>query len=148
MSLIHLIYTSAAKFGLDERTLAEILGRSRVNNSTLGVTGMLLHAEGSILQAIEGEASVVDALYTKIARDPRHCKVVQLIREPIARRVFADWTMGFASHTRQELEAMDGVNDFFGAGVCFDGLCAGRIKKLLAAFASGRWRTRSVALAS
>ena len=143
MSLIHLIYTSAAASGFDEDCLTEVLVRARPNNESLDVTGMLLFTEGSILQALEGEAPVVDALYQKISRDPRHHQIAVLVREPIAERVFGNWTMGFAKRTYKELK-IDGVNDFFGDRSCFAELAPGRIKKVLDAFAEGRWRTRPV----
>ena len=102
---------------------------------------MLLYAEGSFFQVLEGEADVVDALYAKIELDQRHDHVTLIIREPIAKRHFNDWTMGFYKVSRQDLAKMSGVTDFFGdrATVSSD---AGRARKLLAAFREGRWRKK------
>jgi hypothetical protein len=101
---------------------------------------MLLYSDGNFFQVLEGEAATVDALYEKLHRDKRHQQLTLIIREPIARRSFADWSMGFSSATPEELAKIDGLNDFFEAGSCFTDLDSGRAKKLLAAFAEGSWR--------
>lgn len=103
---------------------------------------MLLYVDGSFFQVLEGSADAVDALFARIALDPRHRSVVTIIREPISQRAFGEWTMGFANMTREEVITAVGMNDFFGSKTCFDELDGGRAKKLLAAFAEGRWRVR------
>ena len=140
--LIQRIYTSAARRDLKAEELVELLQGARARNVDCGLTGMLLYAEGSFFQVLEGEADAVDALYAKIERDQRHDQVTLIIREPIPKRYFDDWTMGFYKVSRKELAKMAGVNDFFGndrAAVSFD---AGRARKLLAAFRDGRWRKK------
>ena len=87
----------------------------------------------------------IDSLYAKIALDKRHTNVVLIVREPIASRSFADWSMGFASVTPKDVAGIIGANDFFQKKTCFYELSAGRAKKLLAAFANGRWRASSAA---
>jgi hypothetical protein len=111
-------------------------------NKPLGITGMLLHSDGCFFQVLEGEASPVDTLYKKLDRDKRHQQLTLIIREPIAKRSFASWSMGFSSATPEELAKIEGLNDFFEAGSCFSELDAGRAKKLLAAFAEGHWHAR------
>ena len=148
MSLVHCIYSSAAAAPCDAAALQRILESSRRNNSTLGVTGMLLHVDGSFFQILEGEAAVVDPLYQVIQQDARHCRVTCIIREAISRRSFADWSMGFAAMNATDLASIVGGNDFFDSATCMAGLDEGRAKKLLRAFASGRWRTRVMAAAA
>lgn len=138
--LIHCIYTSTAKAGFSAAQLAELLRRARVRNQAAGITGMLLYSERSFFQVLEGNVGDVDACYTRIQLDPRHGKVTRIIRETIARRSFGDWTMGFSEVAPNALNEIDGLNDFFGDKSCFDGLDSGRAKKLLTAFAAGRWR--------
>jgi Sensors of blue-light using FAD len=141
-SLIHVIYASAAGAGFDESDLDEILRRARTANEAVAVTGMLLYSQGSFFQVLEGEADAVDKVYARILRDARHTRVAVIIREAIARRSFAEWTMGYADIAPAEVADIAGLNDFFGPGSCFEGLDDGRAKKLLAAFADGRWRVR------
>jgi hypothetical protein len=63
-----------------------------------------------------------------------------IIREPIPKRYFDAWTMGFYKVSREELAGMSGVNDFFGKDRNVVSVDAGRATKLLAAFREGRWR--------
>jgi hypothetical protein len=113
---------------------------ARENNAKLGLTGMLLYAEGSFFQVLEGQVDVVDALYAKIARDKRHAQVTLVIREPISKRHFDAWTMGFYRTSLADLAGMSGVNNFFGNDRAEVSIDAGRARKLLAAFREGRWR--------
>ena len=138
--LIHLIYASVAVDELPAVDLAELLGKARLRNQRDGITGMLLYADRSFFQVLEGEADAIDAAFSRIARDPRHRGVVTIIRERIPRRAFAAWTMGYVADTAADVAALAGTNDFFAGASCFDELPAGRAKKVLAAFRAGRWR--------
>lgn len=140
--LIHCIYASAIAPDFDETQLPALLKAAREKNQRLGLTGMLLFARGSFFQVLEGTAEVVDALYATIAADRRHRKVTLIIREPIVKRHFGDWTMGFSQVTQAELESLAGVNDFFAKGQALAAIDAGRAKKLLTAFQQGRWHMR------
>jgi hypothetical protein len=140
-SLIHLIYASAATRPLNAQELGQLLEQSRANNTRLGLTGMLLYADGSFFQALEGPSDVVTALYEKIEHDARHAQVTRIISEPIPRRYFSDWSMGFSNISAQDEAQMPGSNDFFGKAHSFNDVTYGRAKKLLAAFAAGRWRS-------
>ena len=138
--LIHCVYCSASTRPFAAADLADLLLLARQNNARVGLTGMLLYAEGAFFQVLEGPAEVVDALYGKIELDTRHTKMTKIIQEPIRKRVFDEWTMGFSAMSREEMEQMPGTNDFFGQGKCFVDLDAGRAQKLLTAFRGGRWR--------
>jgi Sensors of blue-light using FAD len=139
-ALSHLIYASSASPGFDAADLTAILNSARVKNARLDVTGMLLYTSGSFFQVLEGEDSVLNELIGTIAADPRHNNVTKIIEEPISERDFADWTMGFSEIKISDLKLIDGLSDFFQRGESFTSLPAGRAKKLLAAFADGRWR--------
>jgi hypothetical protein len=140
--LIHCIYTSAASRAFTTSDIASLLEKARENNLRSGLTGMLLYTEGSFFQVLEGEADVVDALYAKILVDARHVQVTKVVSEPITKRVFDSWSMGYSAATRAELASIPGLNDFFGKAQSFTAIDAGRAKKLLEAFAEGRWRQR------
>jgi hypothetical protein len=103
---------------------------------------MLLHTSGSFFQVLEGDESTLLKLYSTISSDPRHLKVTKIIHEPIAKRAFGDWTMGFSDIDESELETITGFSDFFQNGNSLANLLSGRAKKLVSAFAEGRWRTR------
>ena len=141
-SMIHIVYTSVETATFSSVQLEELLQVARVNNKRLHLTGMLLYSDGNFFQVLEGEADGVDAMYKKLHLDKRHRQLTLIVREPIARRYFADWSMGFSSVTLEELRQVEGMNDFFQGGYSFTGLDSGRAKKLLSAFAEGRWRAK------
>jgi hypothetical protein len=83
---------------------------------------------------------VVAALYTKITKDPRHTRTKKILEEPIERRAFGEWTMGFPNLDAAELARIPGLNDFFVGNQTFLDIGEGRAKLLLTAFKDGRWR--------
>jgi hypothetical protein len=141
-SLIHLIYASSATQEFGTEQLTDLLRQSREANERVGLTGMLLYSDGNFFQVLEGEPEEVDELYEKLHQDKRHTQLTLIIREPIVSRSFGDWSMGFSNISLNELEKIEGLNDFFHGGSCFAQLDAGRAKKLLAAFGDGRWRAK------
>ena len=141
VTLIHRIYFSRAVRDTTDSDLQSILGTSRRNNLARDITGMLLLIEGSFFQVLEGREEQVARTYDIIARDPRHDRVTQIISEPIAQRSFGEWSMGFASVARTDAQRLIGENDFFGGAACVAAINPGRARKLLQAFAAGRWRT-------
>lgn len=141
-SLIHLIYSSAATRPFPDDELVELLAQSRAKNAQLGITGMLLYDSGSFFQVLEGPSEAVDQLYKTIAQDERHSKAVVIIREPISKRSFGEWTMGYSTISASELDEIVGLNDFFAENSSLTQVNSGRAKKLLAAFREGRWRSR------
>jgi hypothetical protein len=140
-SLAHIIYCSAARADFEEAQIPSILERSRTNNGARHVTGMLLYIQRSFFQVLEGESATVDAVYKKIEIDPRHHRVTRIIAEPILRRSFGEWTMGFSTLETSQAGQLLGENDFFASASCLDDMNEGRAKKLLAAFQDGRWHS-------
>jgi hypothetical protein len=92
--LVRLMYASRAVAPVDPDTLAAILKKSKVNNGTTGVTGLLCCSGSIFLQVLEGGRSAVSKLYNRIAADPRHTDVVLLSYADITERSFAGWSMG------------------------------------------------------
>ena len=140
--LTHIIYASTAIEKFTPSDLKTILQVARRNNSQQSVTGMLLYASGSFLQILEGDEATLIGLFATISSDSRHRNLTKIIQEPIAQRAFGDWTMGFAEIESSELVSIEGFSDFFQQGNTMSNLQPGRAKKLLSAFAQGRWRTR------
>jgi len=140
--LVHVAYASEACVELPDQAVRDLLESARRNNAAIGVTGMMLLVGASFFQILEGELDAVTPLYAKIARDPRHRRIVKLIQEPIEHRDFQDWSMGLARMTPKELAAVPGLNDFFSAGSSLDKLGEGVARKLLSQFKEGAWRAR------
>jgi Sensors of blue-light using FAD len=133
------LYSSAAVTPLSETELTELLTAARLNNSRLGVTGMLLYHEGSFLQALEGDEPVVESLLAKIGKDRRHHRVVALLRRHVDARYFDQWQMGFAS-MKAVPKHIPGYSDYLRlrGNPLESGNAAAR---LLAAFRDGRFRS-------
>jgi len=140
-NLVHCIYASAATEEFTPAELDELLSIARTNNEKLGVTGMLLYEKGSFFQILEGVREAVEPLYEKISADKRHSRISKLIFEPIEARSFANWSMGHAAVSMNQLSEIEGLNDFFQSGKCFTELDDGRAKKVLQSFKEGRWRS-------
>ena len=133
-SLFRCIYSSIASARFHEDDLPVLLTKARLANAERGVTGMLAYINGNFLQVIEGEESSIDALFAKISADERHKRILVLAREPIAKRSFADWSMGFETLLPADMEVLIGENDFFDSGSCVDALDPGVVKSVLLSF--------------
>lgn len=90
-----LIYASRAVGSPDEADLNDLLTVSRHRNGEADVTGMLIYAERSFIQMIEGPPEAISETYRRILKDPRHEAVRLLLREHVDSRIFPNWTMGF-----------------------------------------------------
>ena len=55
---------------VDQEELLAILRKSKANNPSQGVTGVLCFSEGIFLQVLEGGRSAVNQLYNRIAAGP------------------------------------------------------------------------------
>lgn len=139
-NLIHCIYSSVEAVEFSPEDISELLEQARINNATLGVTGMLLYDKGAFFQLLEGQQEVVDPLLKKIQGDERHEHFIKIIQEDIEQRDFAEWTMGYSGVKSDELRSIEGLNDFFGSGKRYIDLDEGRAKTLLKGFKEGKWR--------
>lgn len=95
--MYHIVYVSSATVPVPEAELETLLARWRHNNARDGVTGILLYSESEarFMQVIEGEETVIRALFTKIKQDYRHRSILKLADGPITQRSFTSWLMGF-----------------------------------------------------
>jgi hypothetical protein len=92
--LVRLMYCSRATEPCGQDTIAAIVSKSRTNNPSRGITGVLCCSGKIFLQVLEGGRAEVNALYNKIASDSRHSDVMVLCYEEIEERRFAHWSMG------------------------------------------------------
>lgn len=92
--LVRCLYASRAREASAPALLDEILDQSRRNNPARGITGLLCFTNHVFVQVLEGAREQVSALFTAIAKDPRHHGVQILAFEEINERRFASWTMG------------------------------------------------------
>src|SRR5690349_10256458 len=137
--MLQITYASAAVAPFSEFELAQLLRHARVKNARLDVTGMLLYHEGSFLQVIEGDARVVEALFATIGCDPRHSRVLALLRREIEARHFGDWAMGFVS-PKHFTARLPGYSEYLSHRSQPE-KSATAAEQLLGAFRDGRFRS-------
>ena len=97
-----LIYTCALSETVSCDQLADIAKQSSQRNTERGLTGILICKDGSAMQVLEGDKSVVEQLYNKIENDARVKSLLVLIRRNIETREFPDWSMGYRNANKMD----------------------------------------------
>ena len=110
--MFSLVYVSSATVPFSKQDLQELLVKSRRNNTALEVTGLLLFKDGNFMQVLEGDERNVTAVYQRILLDTRHAGSMILLKQHIAARDFADWSMAFRDMNDPEVRATPGFNSF------------------------------------
>ena len=103
------IFTSTLVSSLAKQDLVGILRKSRLHNAQWGISGVMLHANGHIIQVIEGDEKAVDALWKRIEQDPRHTHVMRIFNRPVGHPLFGAWSMGYATITARQLANMEDI---------------------------------------
>lgn len=109
--LYRLAYISSSVGLLSQVDLDDILARSRRNNGSDGITGLLIYHDGNIFQVLEGPEDMVRRCYGRIERDPRHTACIVLLSEGLESRSFADWDMAFIPFDALETRCRKGFLD-------------------------------------
>lgn len=102
-TLTAVAYLSSSATLLSEAELEALLLQARSFNRSVGVSGVLLHHDGSFFQYFEGPDAAVAQVYERIHRSKRHHTIFELYRGPITQCFFADWQMGFAQTPQSEM---------------------------------------------
>jgi len=110
--LIHIVYVSTSTHDLSELELDDLLKGIRAKNKRNDITGLLLYNDGMFIQVIEGEIKRIIDLFDLVKSDSRHKNIVQILKEPIQKRSFPDWSMGFKRITNEDLESIQGFSTF------------------------------------
>ena len=96
-------YVSAAIHLYSDAQLWTLLEKSRKSNFEHGITGLLLYKNGNFIQTIEGGEAEVKQLYLNICRDPSHSSVIKVFDEPVQKRAFSQWSMGFLTPANSDI---------------------------------------------
>ena len=107
--------------------IERILRKSRDNNRRAGVSGALLYNDGCFAQVLEGEQGAVEAIYERIACDPRHRDITMLEAGLGGARDFGDWSMAYTGAVTDDARPMvcNTLNAAFtGRGVASDAVLA------------------------
>ena len=101
-----IVYVSSATASMDAGALEGLMVESRVRNAKVGVTGLLLHWEGNIMQCLEGPSESVQHTFARIARDPRHRSILLVMSEAVEARAFSGWSMAFSQATAPQFASL------------------------------------------
>ena len=92
-----LIYISRAVGPQTTTVTTQILETARAFNKSHDLTGVLCQGKGLYVQVLEGERSVVNSLYRRIAADSRHVDAEIVLFGEIKNRQFKDWSMALVN---------------------------------------------------
>ncbi|TGE08199.1 BLUF domain-containing protein [Hymenobacter fodinae] len=104
----HIIYMSRGTQAMSDDQLRTLLQQARAANEEQNITGALVYGDGQFMQIIEGEESVLAALYAKLLADPRHTSVVKLADKQVGQRSFGEWSMGFRPVSAEDFAELTG----------------------------------------
>lgn len=111
--MIELVYVSRAQKHYSEAQLVTLLEQARRNNISQNITGLLLYDnKGTFIQALEGQAEKVDALFERIRLDNRHSRINRISRISIEERAFPDWKMGFKLVDSESIRDLPGFSEY------------------------------------
>ena len=105
MNLIRLFYVSKASSTIATSDISDILEKSRKNNESLELSGVLCFKMGYFAQILEGEEITVLKAYIKIVQDKRHSDFAIVSISTTSRRFFKGWSMGWIG--KKETAAID-----------------------------------------
>lgn len=109
--MYYLIYSSKANIPWSESQIRALLEKSVANNKKRNITGVLIYLKDRFIQVLEGKKEDVKFIYDKIKKDPRHSKIVLLLKGEIEDRNFKDWNMGFKALDEDELRKISGYKN-------------------------------------
>jgi len=108
----HIAYVSFSHKALSAKELEDLLFEIRRKNKKQDITGLLLYNDESFIQVVEGELSKLRELFERISKDQRHNNIVKLVEEPIEKRAFPDWYMGFRNISKEQADKIPGFSKF------------------------------------
>lgn len=135
-----LIYVSAATKPLAPAQLRELLVVARKNNHSVNVSGMLVYHDQCFLQVLEGPKIAVEAIFDRVATDPRHQQVKVLLRQGIEAKEFDEWSMAYIDG-KEDGGRLIGFVDYM-KQLASQTQGSSRAHKVLRRFQEGNWREK------
>lgn len=117
--LFRLVYFSKISPAVRSRLPANVRSIQTVaqhRNRAVGVTGLLIAADGFFAQALEGDQNAVEETFSRIAKDLRHSLPAVVMQHSVPSRIFGGWSMSARqlsaedSYIIQRLEERGGFN--------------------------------------
>lgn len=110
-----LLYTSEADLpatGDAESDVRALARSAAARNADLGITGALIHVEGTFIQVLEGELDRLETIFESICCDFRHRDVRLIDLVPIKARLFDRWDMAcLAAGEQTEIRLTEELKD-------------------------------------
>jgi len=100
--LIRLLYVSQPIGPVTTYVTSSILEISKANNKKKDITGVLCQGSGLYMQVLEGQRSVINALFSRIMEDKRHKEVELLSMEEINQRRYGHWSMALVQLSKND----------------------------------------------
>lgn len=120
-ALVQLGYMSKSTSLMSDQQLDHLLNKARASNKKNNITGMLLYADGSFLQVIEGNASAIKDVFAIIQKDSKHKDIKVLFEDNIAARHFSEWSMGFRRLSpERDIPRIPGMNSYLESAQSLD----------------------------
>jgi len=103
----YLLYFGIARNEFTASDFEELLTQARARNEFLGITGKLLHCEGSFIQLLEGTQEAVEEVYQSITQDKRLIALKTITAGIGAERYYKDWSMDFTDVPMSAINEME-----------------------------------------
>lgn len=84
-----------------------MLEKAREKNAENGITGILLYCDGIFVQLLEGEETKVNETFDRIAKDPRHKDLRNIVSTSSEKRYFPEWKMGYKPMSPEDLALIE-----------------------------------------
>jgi hypothetical protein len=95
--LVAIVYVSASTRRLAVQEMHDLLAQARARNARSDVSGVLLNRDGDYMQYLEGPVAGVFDIYASIQADGRHHGLIELMRERVRTRTFADSALAYGT---------------------------------------------------
>jgi|GEM_PF-6116090 len=101
--LWELIYFSTCSMDVPADVLEEIRADASARNEARGITGLLVHKDGSLVQVLEGpKREIADTFKRFILPSRKHWSVMPVVSEPISKRSFKKWWLACGDLTNEK----------------------------------------------
>ena len=127
-----LIYVSDKANNYNKSDTIDILVAARKRNMERAITGLIVELDQSFYQILEGNQSDVEDIFQLIKTDSRHYNLRVLYQQPVLKREFGEWAMGYANNIDpQQLDDVNRMLHFFSQKTSFTEIEGDSIKMLL-----------------
>jgi len=93
MRVFRLIYVSRVARRVRFADAEEIARDAATRNAERDITGILVYSPSHFIQVLEGEETVVRAVFSRIRQDERHTDIQTVDARTVDEREFGQWAM-------------------------------------------------------